>query len=122
MMDPTRANPLIQQKYKTAILGSAARRAGITADNGYLGELAARGVTEEQASQGYGLIAGSLADANTLAKVYGENYGQRDMEAEVFSNDANAGKKRKRLASQERAAFSGSAGVGKLTQNSAGSY
>lgn len=122
MIDPDRAAPLIQREYKAALIGGAARRAGLTPDNGYLDHLAAQGVTEDQASQGYGLIAGSLADANMLAQVYGENYGQSDMEAEVFDNSATAGKKRKWLASQERAAFSGSAGVGKLTQNTTGSY
>lgn len=122
MIDPERAAPLIQQQYREALIGGAARRAGLTPDNNYLAHLAAQGVTEDQASQGYGLIAGSLSDANTLSKVYGENYGQSDMEAEVFDNSADAGKKRKRLASQERGAFSGSAGIGKLTQNNAGSY
>ena len=122
MIDPARAAPLIQRQYQTTLLGAAARRAGVAADNTYLGQLAARGVTEEQAGQGYGLIAGSLSEANTLSKVYGVDYGIGDMQAEVFENNAQAGKKRKRLASQERAAFSGSAGVGSLSQDSAGSY
>lgn len=121
-MDPERAMPLVQQKYQTALLGAAARRSGVVADNGYLGQLAARGVSEQQAAQGYGLIAGSLSDANTLSHVYGVDYGLNDMQAEVFDNSGDAQKKRRRLASQERASFSGTAGVGSLTQNSAGSY
>ena len=122
MIDPTKAAPLIQQTYQTALIGGAARRAGVVGDNAYLTHLADIGVTEQQASQGYGLIAGSLADAKTLSSVYGVQYGQHDMETEMFDNNAQAGKTRKRLASQERAAFSGSAGVGKLTGNDAGSY
>lgn len=122
MIDPGRATPLIEQTYKTALLGGAARRAGVVADNSYLGELAAQGVTEQQAAQGYGLIAGSLATAENLADIYDEDYDMRDMESEVFQNNGVAANKRKRLASQERAAFSGSAGVGNLTRNDAGSY
>lgn len=122
MIDPDRAMPIIEQTYKTALIGGAARRAGIVGDNSYLGELAAQGVTEQQAAQGYGLIAGSLATAENLGRVYGEDYNMRDMESEVFQNNGVAANKRKRLASQERAAFSGSAGVGNLTRNDAGSY
>ena len=122
MMDPERAAPLIQRQYQTALLGGAARRSGVVADNQYLNQLAGRGVSEQQAQQGYGLIGQSLHDAQTLSSVYGENYGLNDMQAEVFDNSATAAKKRKRLASRERAAFSGSAGVGSLTQNNAGSY
>lgn len=122
MIDPTRAMPIIQQTYQTAVLGGAARRAGVTADNDYLRQLAGQGVTEQQAAQGYGLIAGSLATAENLSDIYNTEYGQRDMEDEIFQNNGQAANKRKRLASQERAAFSGSAGVGNLTRNDAGSY
>lgn len=122
MIDPDRATPLIEQTYKTALLGGAARRAGVAADNAYLGELAAQGVTEQQAAQGYGLIAGSLATAEALGAIYGEDYGVDDLESEIFQNNGQAANRRKRLASQERAAFSGSAGVGNLTRNDAGSY
>lgn len=122
MIDPTRAMPIIQQTYQTAVLGGAARRAGVTADNDYLKQLAGQGVTEQQAAQGYGLIAGSLADARSLSEIHDVEYGMRDMESEIFQNNGQAANKRKRLASQERAAFSGSAGVGNLTRNDAGSY
>lgn len=125
IIDPDRAAPLIQRQYQTALIGGAARRAGMGGsdlDNDYLGRLSEIGVTEQQAAQGYGLIAGSLDDAETLASIYGVQYGVRDMESEVFENNATSGKKRKRLASQERAAFSGSAGVGRLGNDPAGSY
>lgn len=125
MMDPGRAAPLIQRQYQTALLGGAARRAGMAGSdlsNAYLGQLADQGVSEQQASQGYGAIAGSLKDARSLSAIYGQDYGLQDMQAEVFQNDGNASKKRKRLASQERATFSGSAGVGRLGSDGAGSY
>ena len=124
IMDPTRAQPLIQKKYQTALLGGAARRAGLTADNDYLGRLSDLGVTEQQAAQGYGMISEGLRSMTRLGDMYGEDYGQGDFEGEVFENQGGAAQKRKRLASRERAAFQGSAGVGQgsLTRNSAGSY
>lgn len=122
MIDPDRATPLIQRDAQTALLGAAARRNGLVADNKYLTQLAARGVSEDTAQQGYGLIAENLDAATTLGSIYGTEYGQADMEAEIFDSSGAAANRRKRLASQERAAFSGSAGVGSLTRSSAGSY
>lgn len=123
LMDPDRALPVIQKLYKTALIGGAARRAGYTpTSNEALSRLAAEGVSEDQASQGFGLIAGSLADASTLGGVYGDTLTNDDLEREVFENNAAAGKKRKRLASAERAAFGGSAGNSGLGRSTSGSY
>lgn len=123
-MDPTRATPLIQKKYQTALIGGAARRAGVVGDNAYLEQLAARGITEEQAGQGYGMVAESLDTMTRLGDIYGESITQRDLESEVFESNADAAGKRKRLASRERAAFSGSSGItqGSLSQSTGGQY
>ncbi|MGZ6788334.1 MAG: hypothetical protein ACXVGQ_00115 [Mycobacteriaceae bacterium] len=123
-MDPTRAMPLLQRKYQQVILGAAARRAGSETDNKYLGHLADIGVSEQQAAQGYGTIAENLATMQTLGNVYHDKYTQRDFENEVFDQSGTAANKRKRLASQERASFSGSSGVGQgsLVKRTGGSY
>lgn len=124
VMDPTRAQPLIQQKYQTALIGGAARRAGLVADNDYATHLADLGVSEQQAAQGYGLISEGLGTMTRAGSIYGEDYDQSDFEGEVFEQSGAAAQKRKRLASRERAAFQGSSGVGQgsLSRNSAGSY
>lgn len=124
MMDPDRANPLIQKKYKTALIGAAARRTGLTTSNSYAERLAGMGVTEEQAQQGYGIISENLAAVDKLGEIYGVDYSQGDFEAEVFEGDGESARKRKRLASQERASFSGSSGVttGSLSQSTAGQF
>ena len=124
IMDPSRAMPLVQKKYQTTLLGSAARRAGVTADNGYLGHLTELGITEQQAAQGYGMIGEGLGTMKELGSIYGEDFNQSDFEGAVFEQNAAATQKQKRLASRERAAFQGSAGVGQgsLSRSSGGSY
>lgn len=122
MMDPSRAAPLIQQKYQTALVGGAARRVGLEATNA--GSLASLGITEQQAMQGYGIISEGLGTGERLGELYGESFTQDDFEAEVFKGDGAAATKRKRLASQERASFSGSSGIarGSLGGSTGGSF
>ena len=122
MMNPSRAMPLIQQKYNTALLGGAARRAGIVADNGYLSHLTELGVTEQQAAQGYGEVAADLPGAEMLGSIYGDNITQNELAQSVFENNSAATSKVKRLASQERAAFNGASGSGALGRSSSGQY
>lgn len=123
-MDATRAMPLIQRKYQQTLIGAAARRDGLSTDNPYAAHLADIGVTEQQAIQGYGTISENMGAMTTLAGVYGSDYSQHDFETEVFEQNGAAANKRKRLASQERANFSGSSGVGQgsLVRKTGGSY
>lgn len=120
MMDPERAQPLIQKTYQQALVGGAARREGLDASGA--GRLVEAGITEREAMQGYGVIGDAMPDATRLSDIYGEDVSQTDLEDEVFSN--SGGKKRKRLASRERAAFNGTSGVGQgsLSRRDNGSY
>lgn len=122
MMDPTRAMPLIQQKYNSTLIGAAARRAGLTPDNTYVNHLAEMGVTEQGAAQGYGQVADEMHTAQLLGNIYHDNISQTELAQDVFENNAAAAQKRKRLASQERAAFSGTSGAGQLHRSESGSY
>lgn len=124
MMDPARAMPLIQQKYQTSLIGAAARRSGMVTDNAYASHLADLGITEQQAIQGYGNIATELRTDQRLGDIYNDAISQQDLETEQFDGNGAVTAKKKRLASQERANFSGSAGVGQgsLGRSSAGSY
>lgn len=124
MMDPTRAMPLIQRQYEKALLGGAALNAGLNSPvaDKTLDQLVAMGVTEQQARQGYGAIAEVEGEVPKISAAQGIDFSNADMEKEIFFNNGDAARKRKRLASQERASFSGSAGTGNLTRNDAGSY
>ena len=120
MMDPARAQPLIQKTYQQALLGGAARREGL--DTSGVNRLVEAGITEREAMQGYGVIGDAMPDIKNLGDIYGEEVTQTDLEDEVFMN--SGGKKRKRLASRERARFSGTSGVGQgsLSRRDNGSY
>ena len=122
MMDPTRAAPLIQKTYQQALVGGAARTHGL--DAGGASRLVERGITEREALQGYGVISDAMPEACRLSDIYGEDVDQSDLEAEVFENSGEASRKRKRLASRERAAFQGTSGVGQgsLSRRDNGSY
>ena len=121
-LDADRALPLLQQKYQGILIGAAARRSGLTTDQDYAEKLSTLGVTEQQAIQGYGTVSEILTPLTQLGDLYGQDYDQSDAEAEVF--EGGSGKKRKKLASQERAAFGGSSGTGgnSLGSNKAGTY
>jgi hypothetical protein len=120
MMDPARAQPLIQKTYQQALVGGAARRNGLNASGA--SRLVEAGITEREAMQGFGVIGDAMPEATRLGDIYGEDVSQTDLEAEVFEN--SGGKKRKRLASRERAAFQGTSGVGQgsLSRRDNGSY
>lgn len=109
MMDPTRAQPLLQHKYQTALIGAAARDTGLVSSNPDL--LAEQGITEAQARSGFGQIAQQLPTLSKLGDIYNDQIGESDLEASTFEGDAAAQQKQNRLASQERAAFNGSAGT-----------
>lgn len=123
-IDATKAMPLIQQKLQQITLGAAARNAGVTPDANYLTQLASQGITEQQAQQGFSTVASDGANLTKLGDIYGEKYGIGDLESEVFEDNGTAANKRKRLASQERASFTGSSGIqsGSLAQNTTGSF
>lgn len=124
LMDPTRALPLLQQKVQTALIGGAARRAGLTPDTSFAQHLADLGVSEQQAAQGFGQIAAELVPTQKLGQIYNDAISQADLESEVFDGNGQVTARKKRLASRERAAFSGSGGVGQgsLGRSSSGSY
>lgn len=105
-LDQGRALPVIERQYKAAGIATAASRAGLTINNMRRYEdLSDRGVTAEQAAQGYGTVAALRGTVGASAGVYGETYSQTDAENDVFFNDSE---KRRRIIAKEQATFGGS--------------
>lgn len=121
-LDPERAAPLIKRDLNSALIGAAAVRAGVTTGVAFADTLAARGISEREAAQGFGQVADISQSATKLGQVYGVDYSQDDAEAEVFDSNDEASAKRKRLSGQERSNFAGSTNYGVNKKSSAGQF
>jgi hypothetical protein len=124
-LNPTDNLPKLQEKVTASEIGAAAKGLNLATDVATATDLAKYGVTQAQAREGYSTISGILPDAKKLGDIYNESgvkYAQKEAEAEVFKGNQDAATKRKRLASMERAAFSGSSGTGQssLTRSTQG--
>lgn len=109
-LDEKKALPILTKAAATAQIGAQALSQGLKFDVGYSEALAQRGVSAEQAAQGYSAIAAELENLNTLGSIYGERWNQRLSEEAMFQGNAQALATKRRLASQERGQFGGSAG------------
>ena len=129
VLNPERALPEIKRQVQAAEIGAASQLPGVEQIglNRAL-QLAGAGVTQQQAQQGYQAIAGGLQRGSELASIYGQSpYTQSQAEADVFGlqGGAQAEQQRKKLASQERATFGGSAQAaqgGALGRDRAGGF
>ena len=121
-LDPQRAAPLVGKAFTTAQIGGEAVSHGLGIDQNMAETLAEKGVTADQASQGFGVIQSTLGNDQKLAAMSGDTITGYDAMREVFLNDASVANRRDRLASQERARFGGSSAVGSgsLGKTSAG--
>ncbi len=131
-LDPKNAIKDIQRKVTTAEIGGAAMQAGLNLGNtpearaiyaARAAELAAAGVTKQQAQQGFQTVAEVAPRGSQLAEIYKQDpYTQTTAEAEVFglAGSTEAARQRKKLTSLETAAFGGSAGAGAIARDRAG--
>ena len=123
LLDPTVAAPLVQQEYNAATIGAEAARSGVNIAYGGTGPLtamglAAQGVTQDQANQGFKTIAQEQPALQSIAGRYGagiinpNGVGQA-LESSVFNTQGAAAAQQQvnRLTTAETAAFSGSAGA-----------
>jgi len=120
-LDPKRAAPLVGKAYEASLIGGAAATQGVGVSQLVSEDLAGRGISADQASQGFGIVSADQKAAAQLTSIYGSNLSQQDLIDSAFKSDATATAKVKKLASQERAAFGGSGGAGStaLSQSNA---
>ena len=123
LLDPAVAAPLVQQEYNAAQIGAEAARSGVNIAYGGTGPLsamglAAQGVTQDQANQGFKTIAQEQPALQSIAGRYGagiigpNGVGQA-LESSVFNTQGAAAAQQQvsRLTTAETSAFSGSAGA-----------
>jgi len=105
-LDKDRALPVIERQFNSAGVASWASRFGLnTNDITHYENLVDKGVTEQQASQGYGAVKALNDYLSRTAGVYGMQYNQTDAENDVFFNDST---KRRKIIAGEQAQFGGS--------------
>jgi hypothetical protein len=122
-LDPDKALTDIKRKVTAAEIGGAAMQAGLKTGMTRAEELAAAGVTKQQAQEGFQTVAEVAPRGGQLAEIYKQSpYTQTTAEAEVFglAGSTEAAKQRKKLTSLETAAFGGSAGAGAIARDRAG--
>ena len=125
VLDPANAVEQIKRKVTAAEIGGAAIQSGLKTGMTRAEELAAAGITKQQAQQGFQTIAEVAPRGGQLAEIYKQSpYTQTTAEQEVFglAGATEASKQRKKLTQLETAAFSGSAGSGAIARERAGSF
>jgi len=122
-LDPEKALTDIKRKVTAAEIGGAAMQAGLKTGMTRAEELAAAGITKQQAQTGFQTVAEVAPRGGMLADIYKQSpYTQNTAEAEVFgiAGSAEAARQRKKLTQLETAAFQGSAGAGAIARDRAG--
>jgi hypothetical protein len=125
VLDPANAIEQIKRKVTAAEIGGAAIQSGLKTGMTRAEELAAAGITKQQAQQGFQTVAEVAPRGGQLAEIYKQSpYTQTTAEAEVFglAGSVDAAKQRKKLTQLETAAFSGSAGAGAIARDRAGAF
>lgn len=110
-LDPAKAAPLIEQRIKAAEAGATAAQQGLQVKQSTAEDLARQGFSLSQLQSGFGDVAANDAAAKNLGNIYGENVTTDDLVAATFGSSSSAAEKVKKLASQERATFGGTAGA-----------
>jgi hypothetical protein len=131
LLDPTRAMPLLegrqtqgqyglnsreelQRQYAAAQVGGAAARQGLDAGQGLSEEIVQQG-KQQYAEQAFSAAGAENENVKRLGSLYGEPLDFKDMVKETLSltGGVESGKKRRKFASKERAAFGGQSALDK---------
>jgi len=123
-LDPAVAEPIINERIRKSTIGGAARDQGVQSN--LVNEIASAtpDITYTQAAQGFAQAQQLGTRGQVLSQIYGDQYGIQEATKETFglAGAAQAETTKKKLASKERAAFSGSSGIraGSLAQEKGG--
>ena len=132
MLNPEEGLPTLQRKVQIAEIGGASLAQKLTTSlnaldtktgfanvqGGTMGaaEIAALGITKEQARAGYANVAEVLPRAEFLSSITGgADYTQKQAEEEQFKGLASAKRARQELSAAEQARFGGSSGTTKVS-------
>jgi hypothetical protein len=111
ILDPTVATAVIQDRANQVGIGGAGAQFGLAVSGARAKEFSQAGVTLSGAQKAYQQIAASIGQDQSIAKRFGQQFGQQDEENDLLLGDAQAGMKRRGLYNQEEALFRGSSGL-----------
>lgn len=114
-LDATTALPIIERRIKSAEAGALAQRQNIGLSRGVAEEIGRRNLSLGQMQQGFGQAGLDAPNVEKLADIYNSDATGEDVVRDVFLEDATSREKVRRLASQERGAFSGSSGANRTS-------
>ncbi len=119
-LNPEKTASVLEQQHNAAVVKGTATNFKVGIDAGTAELLGSQGVTASDAKQGFGRVADQRDAATRLGALYQDSLTEGDLVKEQFGLDGGTDvtAKKKKLASQERAAFSGSSGIaqGSLSQ------
>jgi hypothetical protein len=110
-LDPKETTTRLTTKIKASQIGAAAMRQGFVSNVLNSEELAALGVTEEQAVAGYKNVAAVLPEAQKLSAIENTTYSASEAEGAYLRNLESEQRKLRKLAERESARFGGRSGV-----------
>lgn len=113
-LDADRATKVLDKQYRAASFNAAGMRYGMPVDQSLADMAVDAGVDEQTARAGFEKVASESAALSRLGDIYGEQVSQSENVAATFNLGASGEQtnaKKRRLASRERAAFSGASGV-----------
>jgi hypothetical protein len=115
-LDPDVATPLLEKQNASAIIGAEAAKQGIGIDVNSAENLQSIGITQNQAREGFGTVAG----AQGLSTGAGDIVSQQDLVAATLGNDAEAKKRAARAAGGRLGRFQGGGEFLKTQQGASG--
>src|SRR5665647_2802269 len=110
-LDRERSTAILDRQFRASQIAGAGTGQGVNLSQQFAERIAQTGVDTEQARQGLGVVSSLASTGDKLSEIYGGSYTQEDAASEVFLADAASTKKRRGLASQERAQFAGQGGT-----------
>lgn len=120
LLNPVLAEPVINDRIRKATITGAAKDQGVSTSLTEQIASATPDITYTEAAQGFADAQELGTRGQALSQIYGDQYGIEEATKETFglAGAAQAEKTKKKLASKERASFSGSSGIraGSLAQ------
>lgn len=112
-LDPEKAAAMVERRYNAAQFNAAAKRRALEFGTGFSEEAGLLGLERDALDQQLGSVADSMPTLERLSGVYGDGVSAEDVARDALGLDESGGasRRRRKLASQERAAFGGRAGA-----------